>query len=230
MDQDDDYLAVSGIQHFAFCPRQWALIHIENQWHDNVLTVEGQHVHERVDDIQFDETRGDLRIVRSMPIVSHRLRIRGIADMVELRRVAQSSATSAALRGRAGYWTVSPIEYKRGRSKPDDRDVVQLCAQALCLEEMMGVAVTGGAMYYAQTHRRESVDLGDDVRERVEALVRSMRSYYEQAATPAAVLKSHCKQCSLLDICQPKLSSKGARSAADYVSRSIGGGDESDAF
>lgn len=230
MDQDDDYLTVSGIQHFAFCPRQWALIHIENQWNDNVLTVEGQHVHERVDDMQFDETRGDLRIVRSMPIVSHRLRIRGIADMVEFRRVAEFSDESVALRDRDGYWTVSPIEYKRGRPKPDDRDIVQLCAQSLCLEEMMRVSISRGAMYYAQTHRREYVDLGDDIRERVEALVRSMRSHYEQAATPAAVLKSHCKQCSLLDICQPKLSSKGARSAADYVSRSIGGGDESDAF
>lgn len=230
MEAADDYLAISGIQHFSFCPRQWALIHIEDQWQENVLTVEGQHVHERVDERDFDETRKDLRIVRSVPLVSDRLRIRGIADMIEFHHVSERSAQTTMLHGRDGHWTVMPVEYKRGRPKPDERDVVQLCAQALCLEEMMDVSIPSGAMYYAETRRREPVSLDQSLRERVEAIISSMHSLYERATTPVAVLKSHCKQCSLLEVCQPKLSARGARSAAEYVRQSMRGEIESDAF
>ncbi|MBO8164192.1 MAG: CRISPR-associated protein Cas4 [Brevibacillus sp.] len=217
---------ISGIQHFAFCQRQWALIHIEQQWHENVLTTQGQHVHRQVDDDHFDETRGILRIVRSMPILSEKLRIRGIADMVEFRRVNEKTDETIVLDGRQGFWTVVPIEYKRGKPKNDDRDIVQLCAQAICLEEMLNVVVPAGIIYYAEIRRRVRVELTKEHRQRVQALVETMRHYYDEAITPRAVYKKHCQQCSLLTICQPKLSAAGARSAAAYIMQHIGEDEE----
>lgn len=221
--EDDDYLMVSGIQHYAFCPRQWALIHIEQQWQENVLTTQGRHVHERVDEQNFDETRHDLRIVRSMPIVSERLKIRGIADMVEFKRVIEESRETIQLDGRVGNWTVTPIEYKRGKPKIDDRDIVQLCAQALCLEEMLNGFIPLGVIYYAETRKRERIEITDNYRHRVGEIVTDMRRHYDQGITPKAVYRSHCKQCSLMEACQPKLSAVGAKSAAEYIRQSIGG-------
>ncbi|MFY0542683.1 CRISPR-associated protein Cas4 [Brevibacillus sp. H7] len=223
---ENDFLMISGIQHFAFCERQWALIHVEQQWQENVLTTQGQHVHRRVDDDGFDETRGDLRVVRSMPIVSENLRIRGIADMVEFRRVNEKTDETIVLDGRQGFWTVVPIEYKRGKPKSDDRDIVQLCAQAICLEEMLNVAVPAGIIYYAEIRRRERIELTKEHRQRVEALVAMMRHYYDEGITPRAFYKKHCQQCSLLTICQPKLSASGAKSAAAYIMQHIGGDEE----
>ncbi|MGO0060388.1 CRISPR-associated protein Cas4 [Brevibacillus fluminis] len=220
--EEDDFLMISGLQHFAFCQRQWALIHVEQQWQDNVLTTQGQQIHRRVDDDGFDETRGDLRIVRSMPVVSEKLRIRGIADMVEFRRVNEKTDESVELDGREGFWTVVPIEYKRGKPKSDDRDIVQICAQAICLEEMLKVTIHTGIIYYAETRRRERIEFSNELRRRVESLVTSMRHYYSEAITPRAVYNKHCQQCSLFEICQPKLSSVGAKSAADYLKQHIG--------
>ena len=221
--EDDDYLMISGIQHYAFCPRQWALIHIEQQWQENVLTTQGQHVHERVDERHFDETRNDLRIVRSMPIVSERLKIRGIADMVEFTRVLENSSKTITLDGRDGNWIVTPIEYKRGKPKMDDRDIVQLCAQALCIEEMLNVYIPFGILYYAETRKRERIELTNEYRQRVTEIVAGMRRYFGEAITPKAVYRTHCKQCSLIEICQPKLSAAGAKSAAKYIEQLIGG-------
>ncbi|PWI57577.1 CRISPR-associated protein Cas4 [Sulfoacidibacillus thermotolerans] len=228
--EEDDYLMISGIQHFAFCQRQWALIHIEQQWQENVLTTQGKHVHERVDDDRFDETRGDLRIVRAMPILSERLKLRGIADMVEFRRVSQRNSESVVLEGREGLWTVVPIEYKRGKPKTDDRDIVQLCAQALCLEEMLNVYIPVGIIYYSEIRKREKIELTAEYRQRVEELVVMMRRYYDDAITPRAIYKQHCKQCSLVEICQPKLSSAGAKSAAKYIELYLGGREGSDGY
>ena len=221
--EDDDYLMISGIQHYAFCPRQWALIHIEQQWQENVLTTQGQHVHERVDERHFDESRNDLRIVRSMPIVSERLKIRGIADMVEFTRVSENSSKTITLDGREGNWVVTPIEYKRGKPKMDDRDIVQLCAQALCLEEMLNVFIPFGFLYYAETRKRERIEVTNEYRQRVTDIVAGMRRYCGEAITPKAVYRTHCKQCSLIEICQPKLSAAGAKSAAKYIEQLIGG-------
>ncbi|GED57533.1 CRISPR-associated protein Cas4 [Brevibacillus formosus] len=220
---EDDFLMISGIQHFAFCQRQWALIHIEQQWQENVLTTQGQHVHRRVDEDGFDETRGNLRIVRSMPVLSEQLKIRGIADMVEFRRVNEESEETVVLDGREGYWKVVPIEYKRGKPKSEDWDIVQLCAQAICLEEMLHVKIPVGNIYYAEKRRRESIELTNQHRQRVEELVTEMRHYFDKTITPRAVYKKHCQQCSLLTICQPKLSTSGAKSAAAYISQHIGG-------
>ncbi|SHL18100.1 CRISPR-associated protein Cas4 [Alicyclobacillus tolerans] len=226
MEKEEDYLTISGIQHFAFCQRQWALIHIEQQWQENVLTTQGQHVHERVHDERFDETRGDLRIVRSIPIVSEKLRARGIADMVEFRRAEKRTSQTIVLDGREGSWTVCPIEYKKGKPKYDDRDIVQLCAEAMCLEEMLSVEIPIGFLYYAETRKRERIELTTDYRQRVETLYKMMHHYYDAAITPKAIYKSHCKQCSLLELCQPKLSTVGAKSAVKYIMKHIGSDEE----
>lgn len=226
MRDDDDYFMLSGIQHFAFCQRQWALIHIEQQWSENVLTTQGQYVHKRVDDEHADETRGDLRVVRSMPLLSERLGVRGIADVVEFRRVLVASEETVTLDGRIGFWKVLPVEYKRGKPKVDDRDIVQLCAQAICLEEMLKVSISAGAIYYAETRKRESIEFTKPYRHRVEELLSQMSYYYENAITPRAVYKQHCKQCSLFELCQPRLSSLGAKSAAHYIEQNIGGHEE----
>jgi len=220
--QSDDYFMLSGIQHYAFCPRQWALIHIEQQWKENVLTTEGNDVHRLVDDPEFDETRGDKRTVRSMPLVSDQLGIRGIADMVEFSRQAFPSEETVVLDGREGNWLVRPVEYKRGKPKPDDRDALQLCAQAICLEEMMGVSIQEGDLFYHEIRRREQVVFTAALRARVAAIVAEMREMYAASRTPKANYKSHCRQCSLVTLCKPKWTGKGAKSAAAYVQSWIG--------
>ncbi|WP_198159957.1 CRISPR-associated protein Cas4 [Brevibacillus parabrevis] len=221
--EPDDYLMLSGIQHFAFCPRQWALIHVEQQWKENVLTTEGNDVHRMVDDPQFDETRGDKRVVRSMPLVSEALRVRGTADMVEFRRQEQPSPATVVLEGRAGYWSVIPVEYKRGKPKRDDRDALQLCAQAICLEEMMGVSISEGEIFYHEVRKREKIELTSGLRECVAKITVEMTKMHAESRTPKAVYKPHCRQCSLVSLCQPKWSSRGAKSAAAYVEQWIGG-------
>jgi len=214
---DDDYLMLSGIQHYAFCPRQWALIHIEQQWAENVHTVIGHQVHERSDDEFADETRGRLRIVRAMPLVSDRLRLRGTADVVEFHRVSEESDQTIQLDGRDGFWRVVPVEYKKGRPKTDDRDEVQLCAQAICLEEMLNVRIESGFLYYATINRREEVFFSESLRDRVHRMAEEMHLLFSEKRTPPATYGKHCDSCSLFDICQPRWSQSGSRSAKAYV-------------
>ncbi|MBO9315853.1 MAG: CRISPR-associated protein Cas4, partial [Chloroflexus sp.] len=156
----DELLPLSGIQHFLFCRRQWALIHIEMQWQDNVLTVEGKQLHERVDDPFFVETRRNVIISRSVPVASYTLGLSGICDVVEFT----SSTEGIRLPGREGFHRPTPIEYKRGHPKRDPVDEAQLCAQAICLEEMLAVPIPCGFLYYGKAHRREPVELTEDLR------------------------------------------------------------------
>ncbi|WP_255332296.1 CRISPR-associated protein Cas4 [Methanocalculus taiwanensis] len=214
----DDYLLLSGIQHFAFCRRQWALIHIEQLWKENVLTFGGRQMHRNADDPFFTESRGDLLISRSVPLVSHSLKVYGIADVVEYHR----SDTGVAISGREGYWTVVPVEYKAGRKKPDDRDEVQLCAQAICLEEMYRTRIEKGYLYYGKTRRRTEVLFDDEIRRRVAELVAGMYELYDAGITPPALLLPHCKNCSLIDLCMPNVSSR-RRSVDRYLADSIRG-------
>lgn len=214
---DDDYLMLSGIQHYAFCPRQWALIHIEQQWAENVHTVIGHQIHERVDNELADETRGTVRIVRAMPLVSTRLRLRGTADVVEFHRVSAESDQTLQLDGRDGFWRVVPVEYKKGRPKTDDRDEVQLCAQAICLEEMLNVRIESGFLYYATINRREEVYFSESLRDRVHRMAEEMHLLFSEKRTPSAKYGKHCDSCSLFDVCQPKWSQSGFRSAKTYV-------------
>lgn len=216
----DDYLMLSGIQHFAFCRRQWALIHIEQVWKENVLTFGGRQMHRNADDPFFTESRGDVLISRSVPLVSHMLKIYGVADVVEYH----CSDEGVVIPGREGRWTVVPVEYKAGKRKPDDRDEVQLCAQAICLEEMYRTGIEYGYLYYGKTRRRTEVTLDDELRRRVEELVAGMYALYDAGITPPAILLPHCKSCSLIDLCMPTISSR-RRSVDRYLAARIGGDD-----
>jgi len=208
---EDDLLQISGLQHIAFCPRQWALIHIEQQWQENRYTAEGQILHHRADD-SGHEKRGDTLTVRSLRLQSLRLGLSGIADVVEFHRV---SSGGCQLPHHRGFWQPYPVEYKRGRKKSEDWDEVQLCAQALCLEEMLNVTINEGSIYYGQTHRRNKVEITETLRQRVVMLSQQMQKMWQQQLTPAAQPNVKCEHCSLYDCCLPDGIS--GRSAQHYL-------------
>lgn len=201
---DDELLPLSGIQHFAFCRRQWALIHIEQQWAENVNTALGHLVHERAHNPALSSDDDDRIVTRALPLVSHTLGLTGQADIVEFMPV-QGDVIGVPLAGHVGLWQPRPVEYKRGRPKPDDCDEVQLCAQAMCLEEMLGAEVPEGHLYYAETRRRERVVLGENLRTRVMTLAADMHRLQASGTTPRAEHGRHCSQCSLVDACVPGL-------------------------
>jgi len=217
---EEDLLLLSGIQHFAFCERQWALIHIEQYWAENVRTVEGRHLHEQVDDPFFNDSRGGRLIIRGMPIVSMRLGLHGVADVVEFYRSKEDTYRSIKLDGREGWWRAYPVEYKRGKPKKDDRDAVQLCAQAICLEEMLGTEISKGALYYAQIRHREEIFFDSNLRTRVEELSKRMHEMFVEGKTPRATSGKHCSLCSLVEQCQPRLTYK-SRSIKNYLGTAL---------
>ncbi len=218
---EEDYLLLSGIQHVAFCERQWALIHVEQAWAENARTLEGKYLHERTDDPFQDETRKDIRVVRAMPIVSKKLGLRGVADVVEFHKTKDPlDGITVRLKNRKGWWRPNPVEYKRGRPKPDDRDAVQLCAQAMALEEMLGVSIETGFLYYAQTKRRVEVAFDQRLRADVEELSGKMHRMFTDGKTPKAKKGKHCSLCSLKEICQPDLTTRH-RSVKEYLARMV---------
>ncbi|MGB4007446.1 MAG: CRISPR-associated protein Cas4, partial [Bacillota bacterium] len=196
---EDSLLPLSGIQHIAFCERQWALIHVEQQWAENVRTVEGRQMHERAHNPWLADYDSDHIVSRSVPLISHRLGLSGQADVVEFWPVGEGVDGGAPLPGREGLWIPKPVEYKRGRPKGDDRDEVQLCAQAMCLEEMLGAKITEGDLYYGQTRRRQRVTLDDVLRNRVEQLCLRMHELFDCGCTPPAAQGRRCSLCSLVD-------------------------------
>jgi len=200
---DEDLLMLSGIQHIAFCERQWAFIHIEQQWSENVLTVEGHHLHEKVDDPFEKENRDNISILRSLPLISRKLGLYGIADVVELIKVDVADTTGVEISGKTGNWLLLPVEYKRGKPKPDERDEVQLCAQAICIEEMYKTTIGKGYLYYGETRHRHEVLFTDSLRQLVVDYADRMHELFSKGMTPAPVFKPHCKSCSLKDICLP---------------------------
>jgi CRISPR-associated exonuclease Cas4 len=202
---DEDLLMLSGIQHIAFCQRQWALIHMEQQWSENVLTVEGHHLHERVDDPFETETRGNVITLRSVSLTSYKFGLYGRADVVELVQAGEKDVNSIEIKGKQGRWNMIPVEYKRGKPKPDERDEVQLCTQAMCLEEMYDIHIHEGYLYYGETRHRHEVEFTCRLSELVEGYSRRMHEIYKSGITPAPLFKPHCKSCSLVDICLPKV-------------------------
>ena len=215
MTQDDD-LQLSGIQHFSFCRRQWALIHIEDQWQENGLTAEGRVQHDRVHDESISDFRGGVLTLRGMRIRSDRLRVSGVCDAVEFT----PDPDGIALRGREGLWRPCPVEYKHGAGKLSDCDRLQLAAQALCLEEMLCCEIPAGALFYWKTRRRERVEIDAGLREKTKRMLREMREYYDRRYTPRVKPGKACESCSLSDACLPRLLRKGeAASVAEYVRR-----------
>ncbi|MDD3574905.1 MAG: CRISPR-associated protein Cas4 [Methanospirillum sp.] len=213
---DDDLLALSGIQHFYFCRRQWALIHVERQWEENQRTVEGRFIHERVDDPFISETRGEVIVSRSYPLVSYSLGLFGFADVVEYVRESEG----ISLPGRDGYWSVCPVEYKRGRPKIDKRDEVQLCAQVMCLEEMLHTKINVADFFYHEIRRRSQLIITDELREIVVFLSDEMHRLFNEGYTPPASSGQNCKACSLVEICMPKLTLKNS-SVGAYLRKHV---------
>lgn len=198
---EEEYLLLSGIQHFGFCRRQWALIHIELQWQENLRTVEGRILHGKAHDGKLSEKRGGRLIIRSLQIASHRLGLTGVCDVVEFL----SDENGIPLFGRRGRYQPMPVEYKRGAPKTNHCDVLQLCAQAICLEEMLACSIPKGCMYYGETRHRLEVNLDDELRKEVLTITQEMHELYRRRHTPKVKTGSFCRACSLRELCLPKL-------------------------
>jgi CRISPR-associated exonuclease Cas4 len=204
---EDDLIMLSALQHFVFCKRQCALIHIEQVWFENRLTAEGRIMHEKVHE-EGGETRGDLRISRGVPLRSLRLGLVGLADVVEFHRIDKNK------------WQPFPVEYKRGKPKPDDSDTVQLCAQAMCLEEMLATPVPEGALFYGRTRRRFDVTFGEAIRNKTEETAQEAHTLIESGITPPPVYGKRCESCSLIEECLPEKMEKQI-SVKRYLKRMI---------
>lgn len=212
----DELLPLSGLQHFLFCRRQWALIYIERLWQENWLTIEGKILHERVDDPFFTEKRPGVILARAVPVASYRLGLIGVCDVVEFT----ASAEGVRLPGREGFYLPAPVEYKRGREKPGPFDEAQLCAQAMCLEEMLSTSIPRGYLYYGQIRRRAPVELNAELRNLVVESSQEMHAYFERGYTPRVKPSKACRSCSLADLCLPALQEKTI-AASKYIRQQI---------
>ena len=208
---EDEYLMLSGIQHFVFCRRQWALIHIEQQWEENYRTADGRVMHRNVHDADFHEKRGDLVISRAMAVSSQRLGISGECDAVEFRK----DSSGIEIFGLEGRYSVTPVEYKRGQPKEDPCDKMQLAAQAMCLEEMLCCRIDTGFLYYGETRRRLKVEITQQLRQDTENALREMHELFRKRYTPKVKRSKACNACSLKNICLPVLCSQ--KSAKDHI-------------
>ena len=193
---EEDYLFISGIQHFKFCRRQWALIHVEQQWEENVHTVIGELMHKKAHDPYLTEKRKDTIIVRALPVVSKEMGITGECDVVEFRRCEDG----VRLHGHRGLYSIYPVEYKKGKPKTDEKDQLQLAAQAMCLEEMFSTKIKEGALFYGETKRREIIHITDELRIEVRDMFQEMHHYFSRHYTPKVKTSKSCSSCSLKEI------------------------------
>ena len=212
---EEDFLQLSGLQHFKFCRRQWALIHVENLWAENFRTTDGAIFHENAHNGDAAESRGDLLLTRGMRVFSPTLGVSGSCDVVEFRR----DPGGIPLAGREGLWQPFPVEYKRGRPKEHDADALQLCGQAMCLEEMLCCEIPAGALYYGEIRRRREIPLTDALRQEVRTLLAEMHQFYERGYTPRVKPGKGCNACSLKELCLPKL--MGRRSVSAYLRQAM---------
>jgi CRISPR-associated exonuclease Cas4 len=205
---ESDLFPLSALQHYLFCPRQCALIHVEQIWAENRLTAEGRILHDRVDAGGMDK-RKDVKRVFGLPIRSLRIGVSGKADVVEFHRQAD------------GCWLPYPVEHKRGRRKKENWDRIQLCAQAICLEEMLNIVVPAGALFYGKEQHREVVYIEDTLRQETESVAEAVHVMLAANRTPAPVHSAKCDNCSLVGICLPKTISKPGNKVAHYLVDSI---------
>ena len=210
MYSDDEMVPLSALQHDVFCRRQCALIHLENAWTENVLTAEGRAMHDRVD-ANVHESRRDVRLATTLRLVSHRLGVAGVADMVEFRRVDDPAAPGVALTGVAGRWMPFPVEYKHGKPNGRNADEAQLCAQAMCLEEMLGVEIPSGALFYGKTRHRLDVTFDAALRALTERAAADVHELLAHGVLPEPEYGKWCESCSLVEDCRPKAHGRSAR-------------------
>ena len=212
---EDEYLMISGIQHFKFCRRQWALIHIEQQWAENVHTVTGELMHKKVHDPFLEEKRKDVLVTRALPVSSRTLGISGECDAVEFHK----QEDGVTLHGHRGLYGIYPIEYKKGKPKLEEEDILQLAAQAMCLEEMFSAEIPEGALFYGETRRRQTVEITEELRQQVREMTAEMHQYYTRRYTPKVKYSRKCNSCSLKDICMPRLGNSA--SVKEYMKHAL---------
>lgn len=198
---EEDFLQLSGLQHFKFCRRQWALIHIENQWAENYRTIDGALMHQNAHNSDFRESRGDRFITRGVSVFSPTLGVSGQCDVLEYHK----GNTGIPLRGKEELWQPYPVEYKRGSPREDTGDTLQLCGQAMCLEEMLCCDIPEGALYYGEIRHRERVFFSDELRRQVRELLAQMHELYRRGYTPKVKPTKSCNACSLKELCLPRL-------------------------
>ena len=208
---EDDYLMISGIQHFKFCRRQWALIHVEQQWAENEHTVIGELMHKKAHDPYLTEKRKDLLVVRALPVSSRTMGVSGECDIVEFRKCEDG----VKLHGHRGFYSIYPVEYKKGKPKHSEEDILQLTAQAMCLEEMLCCTIPIGYLYYGKTRRRSKVEIDTQLREKTIAMLTEMHQLYRTQHTPKVRRTKACNACSLKQLCLPVLC--GTQSVAAYM-------------
>ena len=197
---ENDLVMLSALQHIIFCERQCALIHVEQLWSENVFTAEGRIMHDKVDTAK-QEKRKDIRVEYGVPLRSLRLGLIGKADVVEFNRQEDK-------------WHPFPVEYKRGKPKKDNCDKVQLCAQAICLEEMLSCTITEGALFYGTTRRREDVLFDTSLRMETEETAKRVHELISMGITPKPEYSKKCKSCSLEQLCMPKTCGKTGKASA----------------
>lgn len=220
MYDDDNILSISGIQHFVFCRRQWALIHLEQQWAENLLTVSGEIMHQRAHDNSFTETRNGIITSRGMQVVSYELGIYGVCDVVEFI----PSESGAAIHGKSGRYKIIPVEYKHGEPKETDADILQVAAQALCLENMFCTKIDELNIFYGKTKHRQRIEFSDEIRNRLIEVIDEMHLLYERRYTPRVKQNKNCRACSLKNLCLPRLTK--IKSVNKYVSDMLEGKNE----
>ncbi len=213
---DEEMIAISALQHAVFCMRQCALIHLENIWTENALTAAGRAMHDRVD-ANVHETRRDVHVATTLRLVSRCLGIAGVADMVEFHR-GTSAAEGVVLPGLSGRWIPFPVEYKHGKPNGRNADEVQLCAQALCLEEMLNTPVPTGALFYGKTRHRVDVPFDENLRTLTKDTICRVREMLSRGTIPEPNYNAWCKSCSLLEDCRPNLA---RRSARDWLAQQL---------
>ncbi len=218
--REEEFLMLSGIQHYAFCPRQWALIHIEQQWKENYFTIDGNIMHEHAHDQEKTEKRNNLIITRGMRVFSRTLGISGTCDVVEFHK----SKKGVNLYNYGGTFIPFPVEYKRGKPKDHDADQLQLCAQAMCLEEMLVCEIPKGFLYYGEPRKRLEVTFDGDIRGQVVNCFAKMHELFAKQYTPRAKMIKACKSCSLAEICLPGLNKRV--SAQRYIDKMLEEADE----
>jgi len=212
---ESDLLSISALPHLIYCERRCALVHIEQAWEENRFTAEGRILHERVHSIE-SESRGDIYIVRGLKLRSLFLGLSGVADVVEFHRTAEGGVELAGKRGR---WIPFPVEYKRGKPKSDRCDEVQICGQAMCLEEMLNTKIENGALFYGAQHKRHEVVFDNTLRNETVKTAQRLHELISKGVTPQAVYEKKCDQCSMIDICVPKAGKR--KSVKKYIEEEI---------
>ena len=212
---EEEYLLISGIQHFCFCRRQWALIHIEDAWNENQFTAEGRLMHDKVHDGESTTSRNGIVTLRGLQVRSNRLMITGTCDAVELI----PDDHGIQIHDREGKWKIHPVEYKRGRPKSNDCDRLQLVAESVCLEEMLSCKINEGSLYYGEIRHREDVLMDDTLRSLLDRMISEMWGYYRRKYTPKVKSGKVCNSCSLVNICMPKLMKE--KSVSKYIQEHI---------